>query len=97
MAISKEEIEHVAQLARLELTDGEKEKFTQEIGEILNFVEELNLADTSEVETVSQISGLANIARADEITNENNRDKMLQNAPEQKDGFIKVKKVFGDS
>lgn len=94
MAISKVDVEHVAQLARLELTDSEKEKFTQEIGEILNFVDQLNLNSTSKVESVAQISGLANIARADEITNQENRDKMLQNAPEQKDGFIKVKKVF---
>ena len=94
MAISKEDIEHVAKLARLELNDKEKEKFTQELGAILNYVAELNQTDTSNVAEVGQISGLANIARADEVTNKNNREKMLANAAEQKDGFIKVKKVF---
>lgn len=92
--ISQADVEHTTQLARLELTDEEKSKFTQELGAILDYVGELKTADTSEVASVGQISGLANIARADEITNKNNREKMLENAPEQKDGFIKVKKVF---
>lgn len=92
--ISKDEIEHLAQLARLILKDEEKEKLTQEIGEILSYAEELNQAETQEIELISQISGLSNIARPDEVTNENKRDKMIQNAPEQKEGFIKVKKIF---
>lgn len=92
--ITKTDVEHVATLARLELTETEKDKFTPEIGAVLNYVEELNLTATSEVAVVSQISGLSNIARPDEITNENNREKLLSNAPEQENGFIKVKKVF---
>ena len=94
MAISKQDVEHVAQLARLELKDTEKDKYTQEIGEILDYVAELNQTDTSNVAVVGQITDLSNIAREDNITNENNREKLLQNAPAQKDGFIKVKKVF---
>lgn len=94
MAISKQDIEHTAKLARIEIDESDIDKFTQEIGEILNYVDDLNQTDTSNVAVVSQISDLANIARTDEITNENCREKMLENAPEQKDGFIKVKKVF---
>jgi len=92
--ISTAEVERVARLARLELTENEKQKLTQDMGEILDYIGELNQAETKNIEPISQISGLSNIARADEITNENQRDQMLQNAPETKDGFIKVKKVF---
>lgn len=92
--ISIEDVEHVAQLARLELSDAEKQKFTQELGEILNFVDELTASATSKVAAIGQIANLSNIARADKITNQENRDKMLQNAPEKKDGFIVVKKIF---
>lgn len=94
MSISQSDVEHVANLARVELTDSEKQRFTEELGEILNYIEELNKADTAGIEPISQISGLDNIARADEITNENNREKLLENTPDQSDGFIKVKKVF---
>lgn len=99
--ISKQDIEHVARLARLELNETEKDKFTPEIGAVLNYVEELNQTATLDVAVVGQtclparqVSGLSDIARPDEITNTNNRDNMLQNAPATQDGLIKVKKVF---
>jgi aspartyl-tRNA(Asn)/glutamyl-tRNA(Gln) amidotransferase subunit C len=92
--ISKEDVEHTASLARLELTENEKEKFTKELGEILNYVGELNQAPTDDIQPISQIGGLLNVARQDEITNENLREKMLKNAPAQEKGLIKVKKVF---
>jgi len=94
MAISKDDLEHVVRLARLDLADAEKDKYTQDLGEILSYADELNQTSTSGVEVVSQIAGLLNIARADEITNTNIREKLLENAPAQQDGFIKVKKVF---
>ncbi len=92
--ISKTDVEHVAQLARLNLTKIEEEKFTQELGEILNYIDELNELDLTKIKSVSQISGLENIVREDKITNENNREKLLTNAPSQEKGYIKVKQVF---
>jgi aspartyl-tRNA(Asn)/glutamyl-tRNA(Gln) amidotransferase subunit C len=94
MAISKDDLEHVVRLARLDLADAEKDKYTQDLGEILSYADELNQTSTSGLEVVSQIAGLSSIARADEITNTNIREKLLENAPAQQDGFIKVKKVF---
>lgn len=88
------EIEHVAQLARLKLTSVEKQKMPQELGEIIHYVDELNQIDMAGAELVLQTSGLTNIARVDLVTNKNNREKMLQNVPEQKNGFIKTMKVF---
>lgn len=92
--ITQEDIDHVAQLSRLELTTEEKLKFSKELEAILNYIDELNSANTEDIEPISQISGLSNIARIDKIANKNDRAKMLENAPEQQDGFIKVKQVF---
>jgi len=92
--ISKQNVEHVAKLSRLKLSDEEKAEFTQELGAILEYVAELDSAPTENVEPISQISDLKNIAREDEIAESFNRDLMLENVPDQKDGFIKVKKVF---
>lgn len=91
--IKESEIEHLAVLARLEINNKEQE-FTQEIEEILDFVDELKNAQTAGIEPISQISGLSNIARADVQKESFPREEMLKNAPDQKEGFIKVKKVF---
>lgn len=92
--ISKKDVEHVAKLSRLELSEEEKSQYTQELGAILDYVDELNSAPTEGIEPISQISGLKNIAREDKITESSDRDLILENAPDKKDGFIKVKKVF---
>lgn len=94
--ITKKDVDHVAELARLKLTDAETEEFTQELGSILSYIDEIDQADTSEVSVVSQITGLSNIARTDKITNKSDRENLLANAPAQKDGAIKVKQVFGE-
>ena len=92
--ISKTDVEHVAELARLKLTEEEKEKFTQELGEILSYIDELAELKDEKIEPISQIGGLENIVRKDEITNKNNREDLLSNAPTQHDGYIKVKQIF---
>lgn len=92
--ISKKDVEHVAKLSRLELSEEEKSQYTQELGAILDYVDELNSAPTEGIEPISQISGLKNIAREDEIEESLPTEKALQNAPDKKDKFIKVKKVF---
>lgn len=93
--ISKTDVEQVAKLARLELTAAvnqeEKEKYSKELGEILDYVNELNEISSAKVESRTEIS---NIARTDEVTNYNDRENLLSNAPNQEKGFIKVKKVF---
>jgi len=93
--INLDQIEHTASLARLKLTESEKQKFTQEIGEILNYVDELNKAPIENVAPISQIADLKNVSREDVVANGDMREKLLANAPETQDGFIKVKKVFG--
>jgi aspartyl-tRNA(Asn)/glutamyl-tRNA(Gln) amidotransferase subunit C len=92
--LSRGDVEHVAQLARLELSDEEKTKFTEQLGSVLEYFEKLDKANTADAETISQINNMENITREDEIGEQYAREKLLKNAPEQEDGFIKVKAVF---
>ena len=92
--IKKEDVEKMAQLSRLELTDEEKEKFAGQFSDILGYVEELSEIDDKNIEPIDQITGLSNVSREDKITNDCDRSKMLENVPEQQDGFIKVKSIL---
>lgn len=92
--ISKKEVEHIAKLARIDLSEKEKVKFEKELSSILEFVSELQKVDTKDVKPLSQVTALENVLREDEIKNQPNRDELLKNVPSQQDGFIKVKKVF---
>ncbi len=94
MAISKSDVEHVAKLARIKISEEETANLTEDLGKILNYVEELESAPTEGVIPVAQISNLENIAREDEIASSLLIDKVLENAPEKQDNFIKVKKIF---
>ena len=87
-------VEHVGNLARIEMSDNEKEKFAQNLGEIIDYVAELESAPTENIEIISQVSGLENIMRADIIAPSLPVEKVLQNAPDKQDDYIKVKKVF---
>ena len=60
----------------------------------MDYVSELESAPTEGIEPISQITGLENIVREDTIEESSDRDLMLKNTPEKKDGFIKVRKVF---
>lgn len=94
--ISKKEVEYIARLARIELSEKEKVKFEKELSSILEFVSKLQEVDTKNVEPLSQVTGLENVLEDDEIKNKPNRDELLKNAPQKQDGFIRVKKVFAD-
>ncbi|MFA6492939.1 MAG: Asp-tRNA(Asn)/Glu-tRNA(Gln) amidotransferase subunit GatC [Patescibacteria group bacterium] len=92
--ISKEEIEHIGQLSRIKLDSSDVDNYDQELTPILDYVEELESAPTENLQSISQISGLENISRTDEIQESLLVEKVLQNAPEKQNNFIKVKKVF---
>jgi len=93
--ISKKQVEHIAKLARIELTNQEKEKFTKELSSILDYVEQLNKVDTKDIESIKQITGLKDVMRKDEAKKrEKTRDKLLKQAPKRKEEYFKVPKVF---
>ena len=91
--ITIKDVEHVAKLARLELTEVEKEKYTKQLGAILDYVQQMNEVDTSDVEPMSHAIPLTNVMREDEVVYENTREELMQNAPEKEYGFFKVPKI----
>jgi aspartyl-tRNA(Asn)/glutamyl-tRNA(Gln) amidotransferase subunit C len=94
--ITDADIRKLAILCRLKLTDDEIPKYKQEISKIVEFVEVLQSVDTSGLEPTSQVTGLTNVTREDEIIDyELNRDNLLANAPAVEKGQIKVKRMIG--
>jgi aspartyl-tRNA(Asn)/glutamyl-tRNA(Gln) amidotransferase subunit C len=94
--ISLQEVEHIAELAKIGLTKEEKEKFSEELSDTLEYVEQLKEIDTKDIEPVSQVTGLVNVIREDVANdcNEDIRKKMIANFPEEREGCVKVKQVM---
>jgi aspartyl-tRNA(Asn)/glutamyl-tRNA(Gln) amidotransferase subunit C len=94
MKITKKEVEYVARLARLSLSEAEKEKMTAQLDSILQYMDKLNKLDTKNIEPTSHVLPLNNVWREDMVKPSPSREEMLANAPEQAEGFYKVKKVI---
>jgi aspartyl-tRNA(Asn)/glutamyl-tRNA(Gln) amidotransferase subunit C len=94
MKISKQDVEHVARLARLEITETEKEAFSQQLSNILTYVEKLNALKTEGVEPTATVLGQTNVFREDKPRPSLPVEKALANAPEQAGGFFVVPKII---
>ena len=92
--ISDETIEYVGILAKLELSDEEKEQAKSDMGRMLDYIDKLGELDTSDVEPMSHVFPVQNVFREDEVINGDTRERLLTNAPEQKDGMFMVPKTF---
>lgn len=92
--ISDETIEYVGILAKLELSDEEKEQAKKDMGNMLDYIDKLNELDTEGVEPMSHAFPVQNVFREDEVVNGDDRDNMLKNAPQKKDGTYMVPKTF---
>jgi aspartyl-tRNA(Asn)/glutamyl-tRNA(Gln) amidotransferase subunit C len=92
--LSKEEGEKVAKLARLGLTEKEIGKFQKELSGILNYIEKLKEADVSGVEPALHAIQIGNVKRKDRAYKKTPAEKLIELAPDRKDGFLKVKSVF---
>ena len=90
IVISDETIENVGILAKLELSPEEKEEAKKDMGRMLDYIDKLNELDTAGVEPMSHIFPVYNVFREDVVTNGDDRDNMLKNAPAEKDGTYKV-------
>lgn len=96
MSLNEKELQGVANLAKLELSNAESPQYSDQLAAVLGYVAELQKIDVSQVEAVGQITGLTNQLAKDEIKGcEIPRDKLLANAPAQEKGYIKVKSIFG--
>ena len=94
MAISKEEIIHIAKLASLNLSEEEIEKYTGDMQEILEFANMINKVNTDGMNETVAANEKSNIFRKDEVINFENRELLLQNAPSQDEGMFRIPKVI---
>lgn len=94
--ISEEEVIHIADLAKIELGEGESERFAREISDILGYIDQLKEVDTADVEPISQITGKVNVFREDEAVEcpEETKDIMASNYPDKQDGYVRVKQIL---
>jgi aspartyl-tRNA(Asn)/glutamyl-tRNA(Gln) amidotransferase subunit C len=96
MQISKAEVEKVAKLARLDITEAEKEAFTKQLSDILTYVEQLKTWETGDVEPTATVLEQSNVFRQDKVRPSLPAEKALANAPEQGDGFFVVPKIISE-
>jgi aspartyl-tRNA(Asn)/glutamyl-tRNA(Gln) amidotransferase subunit C len=94
MSITKKDVEHVAKLARLALTEEEKEVFTRQLEKILTYVEQLNKLDTQDVPPTAHPLSVKNVWRDDVCMPWEKTDDILAGAPEREERYFKVKKVL---
>ena len=95
MAVTKKDVEYIAELAKLKFKDEELEKFTEQLNEILAYVEKLNELDTTNVEPLSHPVEGSNVFREDVVKPSLDREEALRNAPDRSELFFKVPKVIG--
>jgi aspartyl-tRNA(Asn)/glutamyl-tRNA(Gln) amidotransferase subunit C len=91
--ITIKEVEHVAKLARLALTDQEKERFAEQLGKIIDHFNELKNVDTTNVEPLAHALPVTNVMREDEVVSPPGSTILLENAPAQENGFFRVPKI----
>ncbi len=92
--IDKEEVKYIAHLSRLYLSDDELERFSRELGRILEYVRKLNEVDTEGVEPISHVNEISNVMREDKARDSFERELMLMSAPEANEEFFVVPRVI---
>lgn len=92
--ITKEEVKHLAELARIDVSDGELDHLTSEIDSIIGYVGQINAVSTGEIKKEAGI--LRNVMRDDEVLNEPGQytEDILKNAPQREGNWLKVKKIL---
>lgn len=95
MAISREEVRHIAKLARLEFTEEEEEVLAGDMSRILDYMDMLNELDTSEVEPMTHVLDLAHVVRTDSVEKRISQEDALKNAPDTDGEYFRVPKVIG--
>ncbi|MDH4069652.1 MAG: Asp-tRNA(Asn)/Glu-tRNA(Gln) amidotransferase subunit GatC [Ignavibacteria bacterium] len=96
MSVTLRDVDHVAKLANLSFSDEEKQTLVGELNAILDYMEQLNELDTSNVDPLSHVIELSNVFRDDELKPGLSREEALRNAPQRSEKFFKVPKVLGD-
>lgn len=94
MQISKQEVEHVAKLARLEITEAEKDAFSKQLSSILTYIEQLKSWDTTGVEPTTTVLEQTNVFREDQAKPSLPVEQALANAPDSDGGYFRVPKIL---
>ncbi|KAB7705268.1 Asp-tRNA(Asn)/Glu-tRNA(Gln) amidotransferase subunit GatC [Bacillus aerolatus] len=92
--ISEEQVRHVANLARLAITDEEVEMFTAQLDDIIGFAEQLNELDTTGIKPTSHVLDMKNVLREDKSAPGLPREEVLKNAPDHENGQIRVPAII---
>ncbi|WP_087974679.1 Asp-tRNA(Asn)/Glu-tRNA(Gln) amidotransferase subunit GatC [Oceanobacillus rekensis] len=95
--ISKEQVKHVADLARLAVTDEEVKTMADELSAIIGYAEQLNELDTEGVEPTTHVLDLKNVMRKDEPKEWITHEEAMKNAPDQQDGQYRVPSIMADN
>ena len=91
--LTKEQVQHVAKLARLSLTEKEVELYAEQLSKILDYIDQLNEVNTDGIEPMTQLIPTVNVMREDIIKKQFERQEILSNAPHEEYGFFRVPKI----
>lgn len=94
MSITNQDVQHVAKLARLNLSEEEETQLTEQLNAILQYAEKLNELDTDEIEPTTHVLHVSNVMREDEVRESLPIEKVMLNAPDEEDGQIKVPAIL---
>jgi len=97
MSLTIADVEHVANLARLGLSDDETERMREQLSSILEHIAVLQEIDTDRIPPTAQVNALANVLRDDVVRPSLSQEAVLANAPQSRDGFLEVRAVMGDA
>jgi aspartyl-tRNA(Asn)/glutamyl-tRNA(Gln) amidotransferase subunit C len=97
MRLSREEVEYVATLARLGLSDSEIARLQDQLSSILEHIAAIDRLDTDAIPPTAQVIAMTNVMRPDEVTDSLPREAVLENAPRQAEGFFEVHAILGAS
>lgn len=96
MALTRDQVKHVAKLANLPLSSEEEEKYTSQLSKIIDYIDQLNEVGTSNIEPTYNVSGNTNVTREDKVGKSLTQEDALKNGPNKKNGFFVTKGVFGN-
>ncbi|OIJ13654.1 asparaginyl/glutamyl-tRNA amidotransferase subunit C [Anaerobacillus alkalidiazotrophicus] len=92
--ITKDQVKHVAHLARLSVTEEEVEQFTEQLDKIISFAEQLNELNTEGIEPTTHVLDIKNVLREDVVKESLKNEEVLKNAPDEQDGQVKVPSIM---
>jgi aspartyl-tRNA(Asn)/glutamyl-tRNA(Gln) amidotransferase subunit C len=94
MKVDKKDVEYVAMLARIELSEEEKELYSEQLSTILAFFDGLKEVDTENAQPTSHVVDLVNVYRSDQVRPGPGVEAVLENAPDRSQGFFRVPKIL---